>query len=666
MGKRGRGKPSFSAPPKGGKKGGEKTKEEFVEEKDMDDEIDAFHKQRDFVPMDVNGDAEDSDSDDVVPVFDNKDLNEEDDDDDGDEDDHYDPGLAAKIARQQRFLRQRIGGVEDDMHDDDEDEDGKRIGWGRNKNIYYSADNVDYEIQSDDEELPEEEERAVLELQKERAKQLTMEDFGLEDSDEDDSDLEPTLEERSKNKDVKSKRDPGGAVDMTLEAPRDLSSLPPEEQMDAVNSAAPELVGLLSELNDARLELENDVNPLLKKVKLNESATKGGMHYLEVKQALLLSYCQAITLYLLLKSEGQSTHDHPVMDRIAQIRGLLDKIKELDANLPSDCKDLIQNEPDTTAESPRADVVPAEDVSTSQELDETEEPATVTETAASGKMEVVKESLTKGRKEKRPDEARLGHQSKEMLKFRASLEDKLRQKGVLSSAKSNPDKQPSQKAANRQLQTLDDFDDDPVDDRGRSIFGNGTAKPLQPKRLSELVTSARANKPKVMSGEDDLVDRGDIGERRRQHELRVLKKAGIESEDGPGDEPSNEDDDMDGGDESEESEDEFYQQVKRQKLEKLAAKQPPLSSGTVEKRSVPDETVDGKRLISYQMEKNRGLTRARKKAAKNPRKKYRDNHEKKVKARKGQVRDIRKPTCPYGGETTGINARISRSIRLKA
>ncbi|CAM8939353.1 unnamed protein product [Rhodiola kirilowii] len=245
MGKRGKGK---SAAPHGSKKGSKKTKVEFVEEKDLDDEIDAFHKQRDFIPMDVNGDDGDSE-DDVVPVFDNKDLNgEEDEEEDDDEDDYYDAGLAAKIAKQQRFLRQRIGGVEDEMHDDDEDEDEKTVGWGRNKNIYYNADNVDYEIQSDDEELLEEEEQAVLELQRERAKHLSMEDFGLEDSDEDDSDLEPTLEERSKNKDAKSKRYAEDIVDMTHEAPRDLSALPPEEQMEAVNSSAPELVGLLSEL----------------------------------------------------------------------------------------------------------------------------------------------------------------------------------------------------------------------------------------------------------------------------------------------------------------------------------------------------------------------------------------------------------------------------------
>ena len=49
-------------------------------------------------------------------------------------------------------------------------------------------------LQSSDEEQPAEEEAEVLRLQKEKAKSLSMEDFGLEDFSQDESDGEPTLE----------------------------------------------------------------------------------------------------------------------------------------------------------------------------------------------------------------------------------------------------------------------------------------------------------------------------------------------------------------------------------------------------------------------------------------------------------------------------------------
>lgn len=62
------------------------------------------------------------------------------------------------------------------------------------------------------------------------------------------------------------------------------------------------------------------------KVRNGENPPKEGLRYLEVKQILLLSYCQAITFYLLLKSEGQPVRDHPVIGRLVEIKTLLDKV----------------------------------------------------------------------------------------------------------------------------------------------------------------------------------------------------------------------------------------------------------------------------------------------------------------------------------------------------
>ena len=53
---------------------------------------------------------------------------------------------------------------------------------------------------------------------------------------------------------------------------------------------------------------------------------EGGVRYLEMKQLLLLCYCQALTFYLLLKFEGQPIRDHLVLARLVEIKSLLDKV----------------------------------------------------------------------------------------------------------------------------------------------------------------------------------------------------------------------------------------------------------------------------------------------------------------------------------------------------
>lgn len=635
----------------------------------FDDEIDAFHKQRDIVPLDVDADVEGSEEDDVHPVFDFKGASEDDEDEDEDDDTQL-TGLAEKIARKSKDLWAKSGGVKDEMHEDTEDEEDKGAIWGKGKNIYHGAENVDNELRSSDEDAALEEADA-LRLQKEKAKFLSMADYGLDDTSEDESDGEPTLEEmRSKEKaayraslEVDVQND-GVAYEVVK---KDLTSLTEEEKMDIVYNSAPELIGLLSELKEAVAELENKVNPLLSKVKDMGSIAKGGLHYMEVKQLLLLAYCQAITFYLLLKSEGQPVRDHPVISRLVEIKNLLDKMKQLDENLPSELEDILTKQQliESVKKSSEDDLIlnSVPSVNGNKVPNGTLEVSVMPHEAA--QIVKVDSSLKNEKKQKKEKDVKeqVGVQSMEMLKVRAALEEKLRQKGLFSSITSKQDKSKKhQQLLNGQLVTLADYDDD--------ITDKSKGKPASHRsgKISQL-ESPQMQKRKSITGDDDLPKQDDIGEKRRKHELRVLAGAGVKSteDNGDGDEPeslkSDEDTDMAEGSEPE-SEDDFYKQVQQQRAAKLAAKaelysRAPLTS------SVPEETLaDEKRHISSQMEKNRGLTRPRKKLIKNPRKKYKLKHQKAVVRRKGQVRDIKKPTGPYGGETSGINAGISRSIRF--
>lgn len=89
----------------------------------------------------------------------------------------------------------------------------------------------------------------------------------------------------------------------------------PEEQMAVLTADAPELLGLLGELTTALDEVRHKVGPLLAEVRAGGLATAGGLSYLEAKHLLLLQYCSCLVVYLLLKAEGKSVKDHPVIGR---------------------------------------------------------------------------------------------------------------------------------------------------------------------------------------------------------------------------------------------------------------------------------------------------------------------------------------------------------------
>ncbi|XP_065853115.1 protein THALLO-like isoform X1 [Euphorbia lathyris] len=647
---------------------------EHVDPKDMDDDIDIFHKQREIISLDVNYDDGESIEDEEEPVFDDEDINDGDEDqeegsEDGD-DDSDEPRFATELKKQQKYIREKFGTLDDEIHEEENEEDKKEV-WGSKKQQYYGG--KDYEGDSSDDEALKEEEEEILRMQREKTKNLSMEDFGLDNSDEDESERELTLEDisKAKNKVKCSLIEEVEKMNTFEEVKKDLNALSREEQMDVVYSSAPELVGLLSELNDALEQLETRVNPLLSKVKNGGFILEGGIHYLEVKQLLLLAYCQAITFYLLLKSEGQPVRDHPVIARLVEIKVLLDKTKQLDGSLPSEVEELLKGkcgenkvnvntDPVHAPASVRKDYTSSH-ASTKADVQEPEEPSSTNELLT---MEPSKDNGNKEIKHKHKTD-QVGVQSMEMLKLRATLEEKLKQRGVFSSFTPKTDRaQKHSKSVNGQLEAYDDFNDDAIDG-----LSNGDTSLLVSSKLTQLV-SAKSRKRKVVSGDDDLPKRDDIGERRRKHELRVLAGAGVVSEednlrDELGTLETGDASDMEDGDADADagvSEDDFYREIKQKRDAKIAAK----TAMYTRNPTIPSlpETVEGKRHISYQIEKNRGLTRQRRKDLKNPRKKYRTKHDKEKKRRMGQVQEVRKPNRPYDGEQTGINAGISRSIRF--
>ncbi|XP_039611753.1 something about silencing protein 10 [Polypterus senegalus] len=107
----------------------------------------------------------------------------------------------------------------------------------------------------------------------------------------------------------------------------------------------------------------------------------------------------------------------------------------------------------------------------------------------------------------------------------------------------------------------------------------------------------------------------------------------------------------------------YYKQLE----EKLKLKRKRAQAEKEWSEEVNEEQVDedGKRAITYQIAKNKGLTPRRKKIDRNPRVKHREKFRRAKIRRKGQVLEVRREEQRYGGELSGIRAGVKKSIKLK-
>ncbi|OWF40834.1 something about silencing protein 10-like [Mizuhopecten yessoensis] len=99
-----------------------------------------------------------------------------------------------------------------------------------------------------------------------------------------------------------------------------------------------------------------------------------------------------------------------------------------------------------------------------------------------------------------------------------------------------------------------------------------------------------------------------------------------------------------------------------------------MDSGAEEREEAPEvdnemeegeEEEEGKRAITFQIAKNKGMTPKRKKEQRNPRVKNKLKYRKAKIRRKGQVREARTEMARYGGEISGIRAGVKRGIKMK-
>ncbi|KAH7278926.1 hypothetical protein KP509_38G064600 [Ceratopteris richardii] len=249
-------------------------------------------------------------------------------------------------------------------------------------------------------------------------------------------------------------------------------------------------------------EIQSKVTPFMEKVKAGEYNTKNGLSYLDAKHLLLLFYCQSVAFYILLKANGRSVKDHPVIARLIEIRLFLEKIRPIDKKLQYQIEKLLRlasgaysgtdNEPgaavpDDLLYKPNPDMLVTKIDESSMSKDDIYRPPMFAPVAMDeekiskdkrSEMRARKDALRKASRsslvkelaselEGRPEEIRefVGHESKEMSRELARLEARARQEEDLFARVplSKMEKKRIKhlkKSRNGLMGMLDDFDDD--------------------------------------------------------------------------------------------------------------------------------------------------------------------------------------------------------------
>lgn len=564
---------------------------------------------------------------------------------------------------------------EEDEEDDNGEEDGRL--WGAKKSEYYKEDEVSSaeESEEDEDEVLQEEEAEAKTLQRKAAAALRPDDFGL--------DLYTSHPEQEGEEEDGEATDEGEDLDL---------------RAAAVRQDSLELMGLISELKSTLEEIRGRVGPLLQEIQNEQLATEEGISYLEAKHILLIHYGACIIFYLLLKAEGRSVVDHPVIQRLIEARTYLEKIRPIDKRLQYQIQKLlnaikksgVEQEEGEKAElqhGPRPDAL---------QISKEDERATALRKSEDGEVyrpprlnPAAMESDVQERKERRRllHEARRAGQSSylnELALELAGAPEEHRSNGYLAlettEAKRHQRRMSAREEVEEELMTrlplsreerkmmkshtrgglsgkalMNDLVDDVVGltgdgaPTGSSLFVAG--KHLVSQKFGADLTVRKGQG--LRSGDDLLPAQDSLALRRAKRDAAMARLHET----------------MDDPDEYEKKdavveEDPFYEEIKQSResgkqRRKEAYLYPDLLPPSKE------ATTGGARKISTSIEKNRGLTPHRRKDLKNPRKKHRIKFGEAKVRRKGQVQEVRTNAgMAYSGEGTGIKARISKSVKF--
>ncbi|KIW12653.1 hypothetical protein PV08_09931 [Exophiala spinifera] len=528
--------------------------------------------------------------------------------------------------------------VEDDLEDDedvdfDADARGRKDGdedeeldenWGTSKADYYNADVIETEADA------LEEEAEARRLQQKQLQSMTEADFGFDES--------AWVDETEKTQDKR----PAVEKLPELQIPPNATA---EERTQILKSRYPEFEPLAHDF----VSLQDEYRESKKKIELSDvQGARGIQDKISLTRfRALSSYLGAVAMYLAVLTSSKSgtalppgeLREHPIMSNLVRCRQLWQEAQDLKVvEVPTVREEAVSVKP--------------------REVKVPEQP----------KPNVESKKPEKSKKSKKPT-----------TKSTVTTEDVVPEP-VPSTKKTKKSKKPKrddlQELLASSLQTPRDDESDFGDEV--PLTAEEAAEKAKRKRSLRFYTSQiaqKANKRGAASrnagGDDDVPHK----ERLRDRQDRLMREAEMRGREvAHGDEQvfDSGDDDTGVGREMKDDANEYYDMLVSSKKAKKADKQARAEAYAEAARQgaqvYEEEQVgaDGKRKITYAIEKNKGLAPKRKKDVRNPRVKKRKKFDEKMK-KLASIRQVYKGgegRGGYGGEATGIKTNVVKSIKL--
>jgi U3 small nucleolar RNA-associated protein 3 len=585
---------------------------------DVADSEDEYFMNKDTIMLDDEPDSKRRrQEDDDIEFSDEEVLGYEDSESDDDEQDSQ-PQPKSKMGSKKQ------ADLDGELADNDEGgEEGESGWWGSSKQEYYDADNIETEADA------LEEEAEAKRLQQKKLSKMKEEDFVF-DGDEWLTG-EPETEE-GQEKVVEVLKDIEVTPDMSI-----------HERSRLLSTRYPEFEHLASELEE--------LHPVF--LGLKEDATSQPDTSIEaIKFWVLGCYVASLASYFAIFASpardaaklqkplsATELRDHEVMETLLNCRQAWDRVKNLTS----------ATNPDDTSMSLAAD------------LDG--------EYALDDALSALDTTKKKAKSDKK-DKAVTAAKAKKLAKAKAvesSISDLYNL--PLSSKKST---RKSQRASTQKGEEDSDFGEEDALDARTAADKDARRKTLK-FYTSQIAQKAnkRAGAGRDAGGDMDIPHRERLRDRQARLVAAAEKRGKKDSKHGADLGDDSDDNDNTTANALRNGEDEYYDMVAHKskgKREDKAARYAAYAAASKADRVVEKDEVgeDGKRKITYAIEKNKGLAPKRSKDVRNPRVKRRKQYEAKQKKLKSMkpVWQGGEPKGGYRGETSGINVGVVKSTKL--